>query len=461
MKSLNHLTVLLLVGVLSLGGMTALSSCGEDLPDAPQEEPTKLPGGEEKPGEEPGGETPEPPAPIVKSRDINLSVGEKSLADATIANSFRILRLQSEIERQALEPKANIMISPLSLYWALSMVANGAAGESRAEIIRGLGFEGHSMAEINDFFHKLYGELSTLDDNSKLKIAGSLWFQNDIKPHLLNSFVDCVDKYYSAPVDFVSSFNNEADRAKINGWAKDATDNFISGIISGVYPDNLDCLFANLQYFKGNWAVPFDTKMTLEAPFHNEDGTSSTVRMMNAEEMNYEVVKGEGFYALKLPYGNLAFSMTIVLPDKGLNLDECLAQMESQSAKLTALARGETHNDSHIVSLPVFDITYESDLREVISEKLLIRNAFSQDDADLSSMFDTAKAGRKLHLDFPVQACKIKVDETGTEASAVTFVNGAEGVNDNLYFTVNRPFAFIISERSTGLPIFMGRVTKF
>ena len=465
MKLLNHLTTLLLAATLTLGGMTAVSSCGEDLPDPPQEEPAEVPGGEEKtgeePGEQPGGENPEPPAPIVKSRDINLSASEKSLADATIANSFKILRLQSEIERTVPEPKANIMISPLSLYWVLSMVANGAAGDSRDEIIHGLGFEGHSMAEINEFFHKLYGELTTLDDNSKFKIAGSLWFRSDMKPYVLDSFVKCLSENYQAPVDFVRSFETEEARLAINNWCESNTDGFIKELFKEQLPDDLYLLLANVLYFKGLWTCPFDTKMTKEMPFHNEDGTSSIVRMMYLDEMSYEVVKGEGFYALKLPYGNQAFSMIIILPDEAQALDDCLKSMETQSAKLTALAKGDSYYHSHILSLPSFEIEYESKFGDIISNNLNIQKIFNNDQADLSSMFDASKIGMNRCLKHPVQICKIAVDEKGTEASAVTLISGADCVNDNLYFTVNRPFAFLISERSTGLPIFMGRVTRF
>lgn len=456
MKILNHIIILLVTGVLTIGGLLALSSCGEDLPDAPEEEPTETPGS----ADEPGAEKPEEPsAPIVKSSDINLTVAEESLAEATIANSFRLLRLQSEIERKNSAPEANIMISPLSLSWALSMVANGAAGESQAEIIRGLGYDGHSMAEINDYFHKLYGELTSLDEYSTLNIAGSLWFRSDMKPYVSESFAKCLSEKYYAPVDFVRSFETEETRLAINNWCAGTTDGFIKELIKESLPDDLFLFLANVLYFKGQWACPFDAKMTKETPFYNEDGSTSTVRMMNSEEMSFEEVAGDGFHALKLPYGNQAFSMTIVLPDKGLALDDCLERMEAGATALTALAKGEGWHGTHIVSLPAFETEYECNFENVISDNLSIRKIFDKDEADLSSMFDVSKMNDKRSLNYPTQVCKIAVDEKGTEAAGVTVITGAETVNGNLYFTVDRHFVFVISERSTGLPIFMGRVT--
>lgn len=459
MKKFNHIIIFLVSLLPTIGVMTALSSCEENLPPQVQEEPTEAPGGENGPeGETPEGPS-EPTAPIVKSREISLTTAEKSLAEATIAGSFRLLRLQSETERKALEPKANMMISPLSLSWALSMVANGASGESQAEIIRGLGFEGYSMEEINGFFHKLYGELTTLDEYSTFNIAGSLWFRSDMKPYVLDSFAKCLSEKYNAPVDYVRSFETDEARLAINNWCDGATDGFIKELFKEQLSDDLFMILANVLYFKGQWACPFDSKMTKEATFHNEDGSCSTVRMMNSKEMGYEEVKGDGFHALKLPYGNEGFSMTVVLPDKGLSLEECMERMEAQSGQLTALAKGEAYLSTHIVSLPVFETEYECNFGDVLSNSLLIRKIFNNDEADLSSMFDVSKMKINRSLDSPIQVCKIAVDEEGTKASAVTIITGADCVNDNLYFTVDRPFVYVISERSTGLPIFMGRVT--
>lgn len=151
--------------------------------------------------------------------------------------------------------------------------------------------------------------------------------------------------------------------------------------------------------------------------------------------------------------------MTIVLPDKGLALDDCLERMEAGATALTALAKGEGWHGTHIVSLPAFETEYECNFEDVISDNLSIRKIFDKDEADLSSMFDVSKMNDKRSLNYPTQVCKIAVDEKGTEAAGVTVITGAETVNGNLYFTVDRPFVFVISERSTGLPIFMGRVT--
>ena len=56
------------------------------------------------------------------------------------------------------------------------------------------------------------------------------------------------------------------------------------------------------------------------------------------------------------------------------------------------------------------------------------------------------------------QVAKIKLDEEGTEASAVTVIEAKEtAVMDPVKFIANRPFLYIISEQSTGAIFFIGQ----
>ena len=57
------------------------------------------------------------------------------------------------------------------------------------------------------------------------------------------------------------------------------------------------------------------------------------------------------------------------------------------------------------------------------------------------------------------QVTKIIVDESGSEAAAVTATDDEEGVYDP-YFIVDSPFVVVIAETSTGLPLFIGRIEK-
>ncbi len=59
------------------------------------------------------------------------------------------------------------------------------------------------------------------------------------------------------------------------------------------------------------------------------------------------------------------------------------------------------------------------------------------------------------------QVTRIEVDEDGTKAAAVTSTEFDSAMPVESYeMVVNRPFAFIIAEQSTGAVIFLGQVKQ-
>lgn len=66
-----------------------------------------------------------------------------------------------------------------------------------------------------------------------------------------------------------------------------------------------------------------------------------------------------------------------------------------------------------------------------------------------------------LYISAVLHEAFIAVDETGTEAAAATAV-AARGISarpEPISVDVNRPFLFVIHDRATGTPLFIGRVT--
>ncbi|MDD5063056.1 MAG: serpin family protein, partial [Candidatus Marinimicrobia bacterium] len=53
----------------------------------------------------------------------------------------------------------------------------------------------------------------------------------------------------------------------------------------------------------------------------------------------------------------------------------------------------------------------------------------------------------------------VNVDEEGTEAAAVTSIEvGYTSVGNDIYFRVNRPFIFVLREKSSGTILFVGKI---
>lgn len=436
-------------------------ACSEDVP-----EPT--PDGPETP-EVP--EAPEEPAPVQggRSRNIELTAQQQGFVDATIDMSFKMfeaLNLQ-EREVEALEsvlerPVDNIVFSPLGASYAAMALANGAAGDSQSQILTALGFEGHSIEEVNEYYRFLSGELSSLDPNSKFKIANSIWFTTMYIDCVKAAYVKTMQDYYEAPTTVLDNFDYDDGGVVINDWGRQATEGFLDHFfILGSLETPM--ALTNILYFRGGWVWPFDEKETKDAVFHNEDGTESTVKMMTLEKRTLRKVSSENYLALRLPYGNEAFCMTLILPR--VEIDKCIEALRNDVKPLTLLAKDNTQPDDHRVFLPRFDITYRSIRIAGVMSYMGAKDAFDPDKADLSGMFDLERAkivdkGNNPHGANLIQTCRIAVDERKTEAASGAYVLGHSGIVDEENIVFDRPFLFLISERSTGIPLFMGRVTK-
>jgi serpin B len=153
-----------------------------------------------------------------------------------------------------------------------------------------------------------------------------------------------------------------------------------------------------------------------------------------------------------LPYGNGAFSMTIVLPTgTGRTLDELVATLDAEQWRgLTeALRPGNVH-----LSMPRFRIEYRQELNEAL-RALGMEDAFVPYAADFTGM--SAAAGRDLYIDKVLQKTFVDVNEEGTEAAAATSV-GIVAVSMPPSIRIDRPFLFAIRERFSGTILFIGKI---
>lgn len=104
-----------------------------------------------------------------------------------------------------------------------------------------------------------------------------------------------------------------------------------------------------------------------------------------------------------------------------------------------------------------FELKYDKDLKADMMA-LGMKDAFDEIAADFSKMSASA-----LFIGLLKQYSYVKVDEEGTEAAAVTVVaemTSSVGPLEAQTFHVNRPFVFLIKEKSTGAVLFMGKVTR-
>ena len=383
----------------------------------------------------------EPVTPNVKYNPgtIKLTTAQQAQVENSNEFAWKFFKEVSKGEQQ------DVFVSPLSVTYALGMLANGAVGDTQKEILEGLEFRSGKVDDINSLCHQLMIESPKLDKSTKVSIANAV-VANKNKP-LQPDFKNVVEKQYQALVTN-QDFSSPATLSFINLWASELTHGMVPKLLDRVHPDAVTYLL-NALYFKGIWYHKFDKKRTQEESFTQADGKKLTVKMMHQKE-RFFAAENDNYQTVVLPYGNGSYEMVVLLPREGKDLSSLLQTMDAKKWKDNLK---NTYSSEVDLKLPRFTSAYTRELNDVL--KLLGMNTmFERGKADLTKM---SKA--KAFVSMVLQKAKIEVDEEGSKAAAVTVVetlDAAAPPSRPIMFHANRPFMYAIVEHSTGTIFFMG-----
>jgi serine protease inhibitor len=383
------------------------------------------------------GTAPAPSAPIT-SLPRTLTDPENKVIAGSNEFAFDLFRTGNISQH-----KANVFISPLSASMALGMTANGANGATYEEMRSALRLTGTTREDVGTGYKSLIELLSGLDPGTTFTIANSIWYERTFPFNA--SFLDESKLYFDAQVESID-FRSPTAVPTINSWVSEHTNDKIPTILDNIADEEVMFLI-NAIYFKGIWQKQFDKSKTVDAPFHSADGTTSTVKMMAREEGVQYTATSE-YAAVDLPYGNSAFSMTVVLPNGDI---DAFAESFDQ-AKWNSLV-GSFRESNLQVYLPRFRMEWKRGLNEDL-QQLGMRLAFYS--ADFTRM---SPRGLDLIITRVVQKTFVEVDEEGTEAAAATMV-GIGLTSMPAAFRADRPFLVVIRERFSGTILFIGKIAK-
>ena len=366
---------------------------------------------------------------------IELTKEERELVKNNNEFAFRLFDKARDDE--------SCIMSPLSITYALGMLNNGADGQTREEINQVLGDVDNAASPelINQFCQKLLTEAPQLDKETTAEIANTIYVNRGTGYELQQGFVDKVNEYYDAQPQALD-FYDDATIDIINQWANEHTHGMIPEIVDKTsFDHNAASILLNAIYFKGVWANKFDKAMTQDETFN---GVETQPMMHQMEEFLY--TENDLYQAVRLPYGNGAYEMTIFLPRKGKTIGEVLSQMDGKNWRPRYQSLYQVD-----LKMPRFQTETELPLNDTMKE-LGMPTAFT-----MGAEFPYF-GNRDVFISQMFQKAKIELDEEGTKAAAVTEIWMAESAcTDVAEFHANRPFFYIISEQSTGAIFFIGQ----
>ena len=343
----------------------------------------------------------------------------------------------------------NLMISPLSISVALAMAYNGADADTKTEMETAMKLNGLSAEQINNSYKMLIDALQSLDDDVVFEIANAIFYADGFS--VKSDFLNINKTVYDAEVKALD-FGSAAAVDEINGWVAEKTHDKIEMIIEKLNP--LDrMVLLNAVYFNGIWKTKFDEKGTHLLNFTKTDGTTLEVPMMNKEE-KLDYTSNSLFSAVKMPYGNGQYNMIMMLPVGENNSQDVIDAFSAANWK--SWMEGFEPKDHVVVTMPRFKFAFETGLKKVLAQ-MGTEKAFQPYVADFSKISD-----EDLYISSAIHKSFIDVNENGTEAAAVTaliFTNTSAGNEPpKIYFTVDKPFVFAITENDTEAILFMGEV---
>ncbi len=370
-----------------------------------------------------------------------------------------------------LKGEENIFFSPYSISTALSMLYNGADGNTRREMAELLGYgmlpgytdeySSGGNQQMNAYNKYLMDTLQKAGPKVQLNLANSIWMAKDEK------FADSIDaalltpvrNYYNGDI-FQVDFTGETALKQVNNWVSDRTDGMINPFLQQfTSPEKMRLLLINAIYFNGTWRSPFSPDDTVEATFHGLTSNSS-VNMMYLHEEEYRYYSDNSMQGLELPYGDGEIVMDVLIPqDKELTtIGEVYDKLSSEEVNDFLHSLDKVYPLMiNRVGLPKFTMEYGTvELKDILNE-LGMKDAFDPSKADFG------KVGDNLVVSSVVHKAKIEVEEWGTRASAVTGVTldtTAALVTDPLEIIVDVPFLFFIRDKVTDTILFMGEMNN-
>lgn len=341
------------------------------------------------------------------------------------------------------EGDESLVLSPLSLYTALSITANGAGGKTLRELEKTLGQE-LTISEVNTFIHYLNERVKVLNsEEGFVNSANSLWIRDNYS--VKAQFLQTVVNYFDAEV-----FRTDLKADEINGWIEDKTDGEIKDMLSDLDKDTA-LVLVNALLFDDQWLTEYEESDIYDAGFRGTKG-EELVSFMSSNEMLIEAKDAKGIVK---SYKNTPCKFVAILPDENVSIDEYAATLSG--AKLESLlgsANGVNRCTSH---LPQFELRSKLSLNDT-AKAMGIELMFT-DEAN----FDGLTMSDGLKVTDILQESFVEVNSKGTKAGSSTAIAVKPGSpnateSDILSLVFDRPFVFMIVENESNLPLFIGTV---
>jgi serpin B len=363
---------------------------------------------------------------------------------AAAQRTFGLNLLREIIDRT---PGNNVFISPLSLFFALQMTGNGAAGATQAAMWKVLALPDRDVGVLNASANAL-DTLLKAGGKAELTIANALWASRHIP--LAPDFVKLCESVFGARAASLD-FGDPQAAAEINNWVSTNTNGKIHDIVTPRMVADAGAILTNAVYFAGKWRSEFPESETRGEPFYKASGDTKTVPMMHQSRLMGAYRSGGNFEGVMLSYLRSSVFLYALLPEPGKAPKDVLASLNTDD--LT----GAPADFDVDLKLPRFSLDFSAGLSGDL-KKMGMEIAFHYPEADFEPM-----GSRLLFISEVIHKTRLEVDEKGTVAAAAAAVimgvgSGMPQPRPVKTLVFDRPFVVLIGDSQTGAVLFAGAI---
>ena len=344
------------------------------------------------------------------------------------------------------EADGNQVYSPVSLYIALSMLAAGSDGDTKAELTELLDTADQSLVWLSGQSSRFLQQMTLQKGDCNLTFANSLWL--DARYPFKEAYKQTMTDRYFAPLNSVDDFASPSTAEAVRKWVSESTGGKINQFQFEPTDQTVMLLLSALDY-SDQWLSPFGVYSTEERTFHKADGSAMRANFMQQTIPQHVYAQGNGYISSRLD--TQLGSVTFILPDEDVTPQSLISTPEKMKELLSLSFR-----DRAEVTFKIPKFSYDAKLPlDEILRSLGVQKSYSSEEADFSGISPTGT----LFVQSIWQDATVAIHEQGIQAAAVTAIMAGDSAmppEDTKKITIdcNRPFIWIAE--CNDVPVFVG-----
>ena len=348
----------------------------------------------------------------------------------------------------------NQTCSPISLYLALTILAEIADEHTRAQILSILGVP--DIDSLRTSTRDLLRGDECSQDADACQLAFALWLSDQFSYQ--QTILETLKEWYGTD-HFRGTMGSEQFNQTFQTWLNQQTGSMLQESVKTLQFNAKTVLALDTTaFYQTKWLGEFHVEDTVQDLFYSPNGKMYCDFI--SQSGNDDLYWGERFSAIMQPLDD-GGKMWFFLPDKGVPVKSLWSDQEVQ--RLVRAPWGWAKSKRMRVNrfIPKFDIQTDLDLKPIFQSLGVNLRSLGLDDL-VRSQHNSEKI--PVEVSQAKHAARVMIDEKGCTAAAFTHISMADsatmpGELTELDFVLNRPFLFVLIGRDN-MPLFVGIVRQ-